>query len=145
MCVDVECPAFISLSLLLSFIFAFSRSHSELLQKTLEFDSEIDSRLTDGMSLTGTDNLADLLCSLPPSLPPSLPSFLPLPSALSRYHLSLSSFVPPVGSASTFAIRHHCGEVVYDVYNLLNANADTVADDIIAAFNSKVGLVIIPL
>ena len=28
--------------------------------------------------------------------------------------------------------------MVYDTYSLLNANADTVADDIIATFNSKV-------
>ena len=54
---------------------------------------------------------------------------------------SPSSFVPAVGSASTFAIHHYCGKVVYDIYNLLNANADTVADDIIAAFNSKARLV----
>jgi len=46
-------------------------------------------------------------------------------------------FVPPVGSASTFAIHHYCGKVVYDTYSLLNANADTIADDIVAAFNSK--------
>lgn len=57
-----------------------------------------------------------LLCSLLPSPP---------------------SFVPPVGSASTFAIHHYCGKVVYDTYSLLNANADTIADDIVAAFNSK--------
>ena len=49
------------------------------------------------------------------------------------------SFVPPVGSSSTFSVRHYCGVVVYDIYSLLNANADTVADDIIAVFNSKVG------
>ena len=29
-------------------------------------------------------------------------------------------------------------QVVYDIYNLLNANADTIADDVIATFNSKV-------
>ena len=29
-------------------------------------------------------------------------------------------------------------KVVYDIYNLLNANADTIADDVIATFNSKV-------
>lgn len=46
-------------------------------------------------------------------------------------------FIPPVGSSSTFAIRHYCGDVVYDIYSLLNANADTVADDIVATFNSK--------
>ena len=46
-------------------------------------------------------------------------------------------FIPPSGSSSTFAIRHYCGEVVYDIYNLLNANADTIADDVIATFNSK--------
>lgn len=53
-----------------------------------------------------------------------------------RFHTS-PCFLPPVGSASTFAMRHYCGPVVYDIYSLLNANADTVADDIIATFNSK--------
>lgn len=50
----------------------------------------------------------------------------------------LCSFVPTSGSSSTFTIHHFAGDVVYDVYGLLNANADTVADDIIATFNSKV-------
>ncbi len=52
--------------------------------------------------------------------------------------LLLCSFVPTSGSSSTFTIHHFAGDVVYDVYSLLNANADTVADDIIATFNSKV-------
>jgi myosin heavy subunit len=46
-------------------------------------------------------------------------------------------FVPPVGSSSTFAIKHYYDTVVYDTYSLLNANADTLADDIVAIFNSK--------
>jgi len=51
----------------------------------------------------------------------------------------LPSFVPPSGSSSTFAIRHFTGgETVYDLYGLLNANADTIADDIISTFKSKV-------
>lgn len=41
------------------------------------------------------------------------------------------------GSASTFTIQHFAGEVVYDVYSLLNANADTIADDVVALFNEK--------
>ena len=49
------------------------------------------------------------------------------------------SFVPSVASSSTFTIRHFAGDVVYDIYSLLNANADTLADDIISTFNSKVG------
>ena len=48
------------------------------------------------------------------------------------------SFLPPGGSSSTFAIRHFAGDVVYDIYSLLNANADTIADDIVATFNTKV-------
>ena len=49
------------------------------------------------------------------------------------------SFVPPSGSSSTFAIRHFTGgETIYDLYGLLNANADTIADDIISTFKSKV-------
>lgn len=51
---------------------------------------------------------------------------------------SFVSFVPSVASSSTFAIRHFAGNVVYDIYSLLNANADTLADDIISTFNSKV-------
>ena len=51
---------------------------------------------------------------------------------------SSSCFVPSVGSSSAFAIRHYCGQVTYDLYSLLNANADTIADDIIATFSSKV-------
>ena len=47
-------------------------------------------------------------------------------------------FIPPTGSSSTFAIRHFCGTVIYDTYSLLNANADTLADDVVATFNSKV-------
>jgi dachs protein len=47
-------------------------------------------------------------------------------------------FIPPAGSSSTFAIRHYCGTVIYDTYSLLNANADTLADDIIATFDGKV-------
>ena len=64
--------------------------------------------------------------SLPPSLPYSLPLSLP------------PRFIPPAGSSSTFAIRHYHGTVIYDTYSLLNANADTLADDIVATFNSKV-------
>lgn len=56
------------------------------------------------------------------------------------------------GSASTFTVQHFAGEVcthliawfvwlllqvVYDVYSLLNANADTIADDVVALFNEK--------
>ncbi len=48
------------------------------------------------------------------------------------------SFLPLGGSSSTFAIRHFGGDVVYDIYSLLNANADTIADDIVATFNTKV-------
>lgn len=48
------------------------------------------------------------------------------------------SFVPPSGSSSTFAIRHFMGgNTVYDLYSLLNANADTIADDIVSTFNNK--------
>ena len=54
--------------------------------------------------------------------------------------ISVCSFVPSVGSSSTFTVRHYGGDVVYDIYSLLNANADTIADDIIATFNSKVSL-----
>lgn len=46
-------------------------------------------------------------------------------------------FIPPAGSSSTFSIRHYSGTVIYDTYSLLNANADTLADDIVATFNSK--------
>jgi myosin heavy subunit len=47
-------------------------------------------------------------------------------------------FIPPAGSSSTFAIRHYSGTVIYDTYSLLNANADTLADDVVATFNGKV-------
>ena len=53
------------------------------------------------------------------------------------------SFVPSVASSSTFTIRHFAGDVVYDIYSLLNANADTLADDIISTFNSKVSTIIV--
>ena len=53
------------------------------------------------------------------------------------------SFIPSVASSSTFTIRHFAGDVVYDIYSLLNANADTLADDIIATFNSKVSTIIV--
>ncbi|XP_064406654.1 unconventional myosin-IXb-like [Halichondria panicea] len=53
-----------------------------------------------------------------------------------RFHTN-KSFLPPGGSSSTFAIRHFAGDVVYDIYSLLNANADTIADDIVATFNTK--------
>ena len=47
--------------------------------------------------------------------------------------------MPPSGSSSTFAIRHYIGgETAYDLYSLLNANADTIADDIISTFKNKV-------
>ena len=52
--------------------------------------------------------------------------------------MCIYSFVPSVASSSTFTIRHFAGDVVYDIYSLLNANADTLADDIISTFNSKV-------
>ena len=69
-------------------------------------------------------------------------------------------FVPPAGSSSSFMIRHfngdvsypftpvfivssfkmatHLFQVIYDTYSILNANADTLADDIISIFASKV-------
>ena len=53
------------------------------------------------------------------------------------------SFVPSVASSSTFTIHHFAGDVVYDIYSLLNANADTLADDIISTFNSKVSTIIV--
>lgn len=56
----------------------------------------------------------------------------------SNTSFSFDSFVPSVASSSTFTIRHFAGDVVYDIYNLLNANADTLADDIISTFSSKV-------
>ena len=54
------------------------------------------------------------------------------------FSLVWTRFIPPAGSSSTFAIRHYCGTVIYDTYSLLNANADTLADDIIATFDGKV-------
>ncbi|XP_019849259.1 PREDICTED: unconventional myosin-IXa-like [Amphimedon queenslandica] len=46
-------------------------------------------------------------------------------------------FTPCAGSSSLFAIKHYCGEVSYDTYNILNANADSLADDIVAVFSTK--------
>lgn len=39
--------------------------------------------------------------------------------------------------ARRFAVRHYAGEVVYDAAEFLDANRDTVPDDLLAAFDTR--------
>ncbi|XP_049874409.1 unconventional myosin-IXb [Pectinophora gossypiella] len=55
--------------------------------------------------------------------------------AAHRGHPRLCEARPP--HARRFAVRHYCGEVAYDASDFLEANRDTVPDDLLAAFDSR--------